>query len=115
MTRLEQMVLNLSGGNQQKVVLAKWLAYGSKILILDEPTKGIDIGTKASLYKLVSGFASNGIGILMISSELPEILGISDNILVLYQGNITGFYHKSEATQEVIIKASISSVNNNKT
>ena len=79
---------NLSGGNQQKVVLAKWLATKPSILILDEPTKGIDVGTKAAVHAFISGLASQGLSIIMISSELPEILGMSDRILVMYEGRV---------------------------
>src|SRR5207237_444714 len=84
--RVEREVANLSGGNQQKVVIAKWLATRARILILDEPTRGIDVGAKAEVHALMSRLASQGVSILMISSELPEILGMSDRILVMRQG-----------------------------
>lgn len=102
---LWQEVRQLSGGNQQKVVLAKWLATRPRILILDEPTRGIDVGTKAAVHELMSRLAAEGMAILMISSELPEILGMSDRILVMYEGRITGHFTRNEATQEQIMMA----------
>lgn len=102
---LWQRVRELSGGNQQKVVLAKWLAARPRILILDEPTRGIDVGTKAAVHELMSTLASQGIAILMISSELPEILGMSDRILVMCEGRVTGHFTRAEATQEKIMAA----------
>ena len=100
---LEQRVLNLSGGNQQKVVLAKWLASNPKVLILDEPTRGIDVGAKSEVYAIMDDLAQQGIGIIMISSEMPEILAISDRILVMYEGRMMGELTRSEATQERIM------------
>lgn len=105
--RLAQIVRNLSGGNQQKVVIAKWLSMKPKLLILDEPTRGIDIGAKAEVHALMSQLAGQGIGILMISSELPEIFGMSDRVLVMSNGRITGeFTHEQlqrpNAQEEVI-------------
>jgi ABC-type sugar transport system ATPase subunit len=100
---LEQRVLNLSGGNQQKVVLAKWLAANPKVLILDEPTRGIDVGAKAEVYSIMNDLVEQGIGIIMISSEMPEILAISDRILVMYEGRIMGELTREEATQERIM------------
>jgi len=101
---------NLSGGNQQKVVLAKWLSTNPRILILDEPTRGIDIGTKAEVHHLMSDLAAQGIAILMISSELPEVLGMSDRILVMHEGQVTGLFSRSEATQEKIMLAATQAV-----
>jgi rhamnose transport system ATP-binding protein len=98
-----QKARELSGGNQQKVVLAKWLETNPRILILDEPTRGIDVGTKAAVQQLMSDLANQGVAILMISSELPEILGMSDRILVMREGHITGEYTPAEATQEKIM------------
>jgi ribose transport system ATP-binding protein len=100
---LEQEVANLSGGNQQKVVIAKWLATRPRVLILDEPTRGIDVGAKAEVHALMSQLAGAGLAILMISSELPEILGMSDRILVVRQGRISGQFVRDEATQEKIL------------
>ena len=100
---VEQTVQNLSGGNQQKVVLAKWLFTGSKILIFDEPTRGIDVGAKSEIYKLMNELAAQGVAIIMISSELPEVLGMSDRILVMHEGKITGELSRADATQEKIM------------
>jgi rhamnose transport system ATP-binding protein len=93
----------LSGGNQQKVLLAKWLSTNPKILILDEPTRGIDVGTKAAVHALMSKLAGDGIAILMISSELPEVLGMSDRILVMREGKVTALLARAESTQEKIL------------
>lgn len=100
-------VMQLSGGNQQKVVLAKWLATNPRILILDEPTRGIDVGAKASVHKFMSELASKGIGIIMISSELPEILGMSDRIIVMCEGEIKGEFSRKEATQDKLLSAAV--------
>ena len=99
---IEQRVKNLSGGNQQKVVLSKWLFTHSKLLIMDEPTRGIDVGAKAEIYRLMNRLTADGIGILMISSELPEVLGMADRILVIREGRIAGEMSRAEATQEKI-------------
>ncbi len=104
-TSVWQKVRELSGGNQQKVVLAKWLSTNPHILILDEPTRGIDVGTKAAVHSLMSELAGQGIAILMISSELPEVLGMSDRILVMREGRVTGHFQRQEATQEKIMAA----------
>jgi rhamnose transport system ATP-binding protein len=109
-TSVWQKTRELSGGNQQKVVLAKWLSTQPRVLILDEPTRGIDIGTKAAVHKLMSDLAGQGIAILMISSELPEVLGMSDRILVMREGRMTGLFERSEATQEVIMRAATQAV-----
>lgn len=100
---IEQTVQNLSGGNQQKVVLAKWLFTDSKILIFDEPTRGIDVGAKTEIYQLMNALAARGIAIIMISSELPEVLGMSDRIYVMHEGRIAGEMSRAEATQEGIM------------
>ncbi len=109
-TTVWQKVRELSGGNQQKVVLAKWLSTTPRILILDEPTRGIDIGTKAEVHRLMSDLAAQGIGILMISSELPEVLGMSDRILVMHEGHVTGLFDRAEATQEKIMTAATQTI-----
>ena len=100
---IRQKARELSGGNQQKVVLAKWLETEPRILILDEPTRGIDVGTKAAVHRLMSDLANEGVAILMISSELPEVLGMSDRILVMREGRVTGAFTREEATQEKIM------------
>jgi len=105
-----QIARTLSGGNQQKVVLAKWLSTKPRILILDEPTRGIDVGTKAAVHALMSNLAAEGIAILMISSELPEVLGMSDRILVMHEGHMTGHFSRAEATQEKIISAATQTI-----
>jgi rhamnose transport system ATP-binding protein len=109
-SQMEVRANELSGGNQQKVVLAKWLSVKPRILILDEPTRGIDVGTKAAVHGLMSDLAAQGLAILMISSELPEILGMSDRILVLHEGRITGIFSRQEATQETIMLAATRAV-----
>jgi rhamnose transport system ATP-binding protein len=105
MASVEQKAGELSGGNQQKVVLAKWLGTKPRVLILDEPTRGIDVGTKAAVHHLMSSLAAQGIAILMISSELPEVLGMSDRILVMREGRLTGQFSRAEATQEKLMAA----------
>ncbi|MCS7087108.1 MAG: sugar ABC transporter ATP-binding protein [Thermoflexales bacterium] len=102
-----QQVANLSGGNQQKVVLAKWLAAKPKVLILDEPTRGIDVGAKAEIHRLMNTLAQQGMAILMISSELPEVLGMSDRVLVMRQGTIVAEFDRAHATQEAVIAAAM--------
>ena len=101
---LHQMIGKLSGGNQQKIVLARWLATKPKVLLLDEPTRGIDVGAKAEIYALIESLARSGIGILLISSELPEILGLSDRIVCMQDGRITGELLSSEATEERVLR-----------
>jgi rhamnose transport system ATP-binding protein len=103
----EQAVNSLSGGNQQKVVLAKWLATEPRVLILDEPTKGIDVATKARVHEFISMLAQQGLGIVLVSSELPEILGMSDSIIVMHEGTITARLSKKEANPEVLIRAAM--------
>ena len=104
----KQPIKNLSGGNQQKVILGKWLATNPRILLLDEPTRGIDIHAKSEIYKLIKELAASGLGILMVSSELPEIFAISDRVLVLSEGKLTGNFPIEEATEEILLKAAIS-------
>lgn len=99
-----QAVGNLSGGNQQKVVLGKWIATKPKVLIFDEPTRGIDVGAKVEIYKLMNKLAAQGVAILMVSSELPEILGMSDRVMVIREGRITGTLTRAEATQQRIME-----------
>jgi L-arabinose transport system ATP-binding protein len=101
---LEQEVGKLSGGNQQKVVLSRWLAAKPKLLILDEPTRGIDVGAKAEIYRLIDDLANEGLGIMFISSEMPEILGLSDRIYVMQNGRITGELSSEEANEEAILE-----------
>lgn len=100
---LDTVAESLSGGNQQKIVLAKWLLGELKVLILDEPTRGIDVGSKSEIHRLMSQFARQGLAIIMISSELPEILGMSDRIMVMHEGHVTGEVPRHEASQERIM------------
>ncbi|MDR3337059.1 MAG: sugar ABC transporter ATP-binding protein [Treponema sp.] len=105
---VEQVVKNLSGGNQQKVVLAKWMAAKPRVLILDEPTRGIDVGAKREIHELISKMAQLGVAVIMISSEMPEILGMSDRIVVMHEGHIKGELTRAEADQEKIMNMAIS-------
>jgi len=100
---LEQRVGNLSGGNQQKVVLAKWLLTTPKVLFLDEPTRGIDVGAKVEIYNIMNDLVDQGVCVVMVSSELPEVLGMSDRILVIHEGRVTGSLPRAEATQERVM------------
>jgi rhamnose transport system ATP-binding protein len=103
--KLANPVWTLSGGNQQKVVLAKWLARRPTVLIVDEPTRGIDVGTKAEVHRLLSELAAQGVAVLMISSELPEVLGMADRIVVLFEGRVTREFARAEATEDAIMHA----------
>lgn len=101
---LNQLVKNLSGGNQQKVILGRWLAADSELIIFDEPTRGIDVGAKYEIYKLMNDLVENqGKAVLMISSEMEELMGMSDRIIVLSEGNMTGELNKDEFSQETIM------------
>jgi rhamnose transport system ATP-binding protein len=103
--RMKNTVSTLSGGNQQKVVLAKWLARKPTLLIIDEPTRGIDVGTKAEVHRLLDQLVHEGIGVLMISSELPEVLGMADRVLVVHEGRLVAEFPRSEATEAAIMRA----------
>jgi rhamnose transport system ATP-binding protein len=105
--RLGDPVANLSGGNQQKVVLAKWLGRRPSVLIVDEPTRGIDVGTKAEVHHLLTELARSGVGVLMISSELPEVLGVSDRILVMREGELVAEFSHADASEEAIMSAAM--------
>jgi len=100
---VEKPIGELSGGNQQKTILARWLALEPRILILDEPTKGIDVGSKSEIYQIICDMAKRGIGVIMVSSELPEILGVCDRIVVMCQGRITGELPRAEATEHNVL------------
>ena len=99
---VRQKVVNLSGGNQQKVVLGKWLAMNPKVLILDEPTRGIDVGAKAEIYRHMAALASEGISILMVSSDMEEIIGMSDRVVVMHERRIKCVLTREGLTQEAI-------------
>lgn len=101
---MDQLIKNLSGGNQQKVLVARWLMTNPEILIVDEPTRGIDVGAKAEIHKLLSMMAKEGRSVIMISSELPEVMGMSDRIMVMHEGKITGEVKRADADQELIMK-----------
>ncbi|MGE5582325.1 MAG: sugar ABC transporter ATP-binding protein [Bacillota bacterium] len=107
---VDREVIYLSGGNQQRVVIAKWLATNPKVLILDEPTRGIDVNAKAEIYGLMCDLVRNGVGILMISSELPEILAMSDRVLVMHEGRISGCFEHADATPEAIMSCATGEV-----
>lgn len=96
---MNERIENLSGGNQQKVLIGRWMLTNPRILILDEPTRGIDVGAKAEIHRLVTEMAKNGVAVIMISSEMPEVLGMSDRIMVMHEGRVTGFLDRAEATQ----------------
>ncbi len=104
---IEAKALNLSGGNQQKVVLAKWLSLNPKLLIFDEPTRGIDVGAKAEIYGLMRSLAENGVAIVMISSDMEEILGESDRVAVMHEGSITGILERDECSEEAIMQLAV--------
>ena len=101
---MAEPIINLSGGNQQKVLIGRWLLTNPKILILDEPTRGIDVGAKAEIHRLISKLAGQGVAVIMISSEMPEVLGMSDRIMVVHEGRVTGFLNRDEANQVKIME-----------
>ena len=109
---LEQKVKNLSGGNQQKVILAKWLAAESELLIFDEPTRGIDVGAKQEIYTLINQLVEQGKAILMISSEMEELMGMSDRIVILAEGSVSGEIPREEFNQELIMQLASKERNN---
>ena len=102
-TGIEQVAATLSGGNQQKVVIGKWLATRPRVLLLDEPTRGIDVGAKQEIYDLVRALAGEGLAIVMVSSELPELLLLADRIMVVSEGRRTGMLSREEASEEAIM------------
>ena len=104
---VEAQVSQLSGGNQQKVVLAKWLLRKLKVIIFDEPTRGIDIGAKSEIYELINQLAADGAAVIVISSDLEEILRISDRVAVMHEGNLTGVLRRAEASEEAIMRLAV--------
>ena len=108
MRDIDQHVRDLSGGNQQKVVFARWVVAGSSILLLDEPTRGVDVGAKVEIYELIQEVTDSGGAVLMVSSELPEVLGMSDRILVMSQGRISGEIPAEEATEDSVMSLAVS-------
>ena len=103
----ETEVGNLSGGNQQKVVLGKWLSMDPKLLIFDEPTRGIDVGAKGEIYKLMHALAARGVAIMMISSDMEEVLGVSDRIAVMHEGRISGELGREEFSEEAVMQLAV--------
>jgi ABC-type sugar transport system ATPase subunit len=104
---LGQAIGNLSGGNQQKCVLARWLGEGVRVVLLDEPTRGVDVGAKREIHEVVLGLAEAGAAVLLVSSELPEVLGVSDRILVMREGRIVAEFGRSEATEAGVLAAAL--------
>ena len=107
MASRETLIQNLSGGNQQKVVIARWLATNPGILIMDEPTRGIDVGAKAEIYELMNQLAEQGMAIIMISSELPEIINMSDRVIVMRSGEISAVLEREDLSQEKIMRYAV--------
>jgi len=106
-TSLDQETVNLSGGNQQKVVLARWLAAGCRVLLFDEPTRGIDVGAKAEIYELIGELVERGVAVVLISSEMPELLGLADRVAVMHEGTLQGILNRDEANQERIMELAL--------
>jgi ABC-type sugar transport system ATPase subunit len=100
---VNSLVSGMSGGNQQKVILARWLNIGARVLLLDEPTRGIDVGSKSEIYQIMEQLAEQGVGLIMISSELPEVLGMSDRVLVMREGQLVKELSRAEASEESIM------------
>jgi ribose transport system ATP-binding protein len=107
-----QIIGNLSGGNQQKVAIAKGLMTDPKVLILDEPTRGVDVGAKKEIYQLINEFKAKGMSIILVSSEMPEVLGMSDRILVMHEGRISGEFNADDANQETLMACAVGHNNN---
>jgi ribose transport system ATP-binding protein len=104
---IESKLADLSGGNQQKVVLAKWLSLNPKVLIFDEPTRGIDVGAKAEIYQIMRGLAESGLAIIVISSDMEEILGLSDRVAVMHEGTITGILEREQCSEEAVMRHAV--------
>lgn len=104
---LRQLVVHLSGGNQQKVILARWLSEQVKVILLDEPTRGIDVGAKSEIYSIIYELAKQGIGVLLVSSDLPEVLGVADRVLVMQQRRLAASLDRAEATQEKTLRLAL--------
>ena len=102
---LDQELGQLSGGNQQKVVIAKWLATKPRVIVLDEPTKGIDIGSKAAVHEFMTELAAQGLAVILVSSEIPEVLGMSDRVVVMREGRIVGTFEREGLTPEKLVRA----------
>ncbi|MDQ2802633.1 MAG: sugar ABC transporter ATP-binding protein, partial [Pseudomonadota bacterium] len=109
MQGLDQLMQELSGGNQQKVVIAKWLATNPRVLILDEPTKGVDVGSKAAVHAFMGELVARGLSVIMVSSELPEIMGMADRVMVMRRGRVRAFFDRADASPEAIVRAATDS------
>ena len=112
MREVDALAGSLSGGNQQKVVLAKWLSMRPKVLIFDEPTRGVDVGAKTEIYTLMRGLADKGVAILMISSDLEEVIGVSDRIAVMHEGAISGIIERGQFSEEAVMRLAVGHVPN---
>ncbi|WP_290385197.1 ATP-binding cassette domain-containing protein, partial [uncultured Escherichia sp.] len=110
-TSSRQKAKELSGGNQQKVAIARGLMTRPKVLILDEPTRGVDVGAKKEIYQLINQFKADGLSIILVSSEMPEVLGMSDRIIVMHEGHLSGEFTREQATQEVLMAAAVGKLN----
>src|SRR5205814_6574838 len=104
---VETAASSLSGGNQQKIVLAKWLSLNPSVILFDEPTRGVDVGAKAEIYQLMRRLAASGVAILMISSDMEEILGNSDRVAVMHEGRVSGVLERAQCTQEAIMRLAV--------
>ena len=104
---LQQLIRNLSGGNQQKVILGRWLSETVKVILLDEPTRGIDVGAKSEIYTIMQNLARSGVCVIVVSSELPEVLGVSDRIAVMRQGKIAAVLDRADANEEKLLKLAL--------
>src|SRR5699024_1925218 len=110
MDNVRQPVAALSGGNQQKVVFGRWLLAGSKVLLLDEPTRGVDVGSKVEIYELINSLTADGTAVLLASSELPEVLGVSDRVIVMSRGRVAGELSPDEATPDAVMSLAVKEV-----
>jgi len=107
LTSLDQETVSLSGGNQQKVVLARWLAARCRVLLFDEPTRGIDVAAKAEIYELIGELVGQGVAVVLITSEMPELLGLADRVAVMHEGALQGVLQRAEATQERVMQLAL--------
>ena len=103
----KQLAGRLSGGNQQKLVISKWITRGAQIYLFDEPTRGIDVGAKSEIYRLMRGLANDGVAVLMISSDMEEVIGVSDRVAVMHEGRISGVLERSQCSEENILKLAV--------
>jgi ribose transport system ATP-binding protein len=104
---IERPIGQFSGGNQQKAIIGRWIAAGARILLFDEPTRGIDVGAKSEIYQLMRDLADNGVAVLMISSDMEEVIGVSDRIAVMHEGAISGFLERAEFSEQTILRLAV--------